>query len=330
MTITPSTQTVKVVNVNGWFDVLPSFTYTVTSTGVAGPTFQLNPDDIVNLTFANLPAHTVFTSTYAVGNKTTIWLSEPPAAYEWNSGYATTLESFFVWNSKRNQIGNLTNVTGYAAGNVTYSASGTPLSSVAFLVPNAPFGLPYSYLGFNFTITYTAELATGNATETAAVYGDFEGSNCALKVYPFVQLETSNETGLFSFNGTAQGHTTAFFGNYLLVRGFGFTSNSYADLNISNSTETPMATAVLSPMPNTLQTDQYGDFVYITQIPYSGSWVTGSSKATPPSPDRVRPTLPRSLLTASATRATCTPTSRAPYRLPWPSTSRYPLERVTQ
>jgi len=36
-----------------------------------------------------------------------------------------------------------------------------------------------------------------------------------------------------------------------------------------------MATAVLSPMWNTLQTDQYGDFVYITQIPYSGSWVTG-------------------------------------------------------
>jgi len=36
-----------------------------------------------------------------------------------------------------------------------------------------------------------------------------------------------------------------------------------------------MATAVLSPMSNTLQTDQYGDFVYITQIPYSGSWVTG-------------------------------------------------------
>jgi len=42
-----------------------------------------------------------------------------------------------------------------------------------------------------------------------------------------------------------------------------------------------MATAVLSPMWNTLQTDQYGDFVYITQIPYSGSWVTGIIKGYP-------------------------------------------------
>jgi len=64
--------------------------------------------------------------------------------------------------------------------------------------------------------------------------------------------------------------------HYLLVRGFGFASNSYANLNISNSTETPMATAVLSPMWNTLLTDQYGDFVYITQIPYSGSWVNAA------------------------------------------------------
>jgi len=279
LAITPSTSppTVKVVNVNGWFDVLPSFTYALTSTGVAGPTFQLNPDDIVNLTFANLPAHTVFTLTYAVGNES-ILPSEPPAAYEWNNGYAATLESFFVWNSQLNQIGNLTNVTGYVSGNITYNAAGTPASSnsVAFLVPNAPFGLPYSYLGFYFNIAYTAELATGNVNgTTAAVYGDFAGNNCALQVYPFVQLETSNETGLFSFNGTTPGTTTAFFGNYLLVRGFGFASNSYAILNISNNTGTPMATAVLSPMWNTLLTDQYGDFVYITQIPYSGSWVKG-------------------------------------------------------
>jgi len=271
LTITPSTPpTVKVVNVNGWFDVLPSFNYNSTATGVAGPTFQLNPDDIVNLTFANLPAHTVFTSTYAVGNES-ILPSEPPAAYEWNSGHAATLESFFVWNSTLGQIGNLTNLTGYVAGNIIHSASGTLVSSVAFLIPNAPFGLPYSYLGFYFNIAYTAELATGNVNGTkAAVYGDFAGSNCcALPVYPFVQLEMSNETGLFSFN------TTALFGNYLLVRGFGFASNSYANLEISNSTTSPVATAVLSPMWNTLQTDKYGDFVYITRIPYSGSWVNG-------------------------------------------------------
>jgi len=89
-----------------------------------------------------------------------------------------------------------------------------------------------------------------------------------------VQLETSNETGLFSFNGTTSSSTTAFFGNYLLVRGFGFAPNSYAILNISNSTAAPMATAVLSSVWD-LQTDKYGDFVYITQIPYRGSWVNG-------------------------------------------------------
>jgi len=265
--------------VNGWFDVLPSFNYTVKIMGVAGPTFQLNPDDIVNLTFANLPAHTVFTSTYAVGNES-ILPSEPPAAYEWNYGYtvtgvtyATMLESFFTWNSELKQIGNLTNVTGFAAGNTIYSATG-PISSAAFLVPNAPFGLPYSYLGFYPEFTYKAELVTGNATETAAVYGEFSPlTQCALQVYPFVQLETSNETGLFYFNTTTPGSTTAFFGNYLLVRGFGFAPNSYANLEISNSSAPPMATAVLSPMWNTLLTDQYGDFVYITRIPYSGSWV---------------------------------------------------------
>ena len=255
--------------VSGWFDVLPSFKYSSYATGVAGPTFLLNPDDIVNLTFANLPAHTVFTSTSAVGNESVL-PSEPPAAYEWNSGYAAMLEGFFTWNSKLKQIGNLTNLTGYAAGNLIYNAvTGASLSSAAFLVPNAPFGLPYSYLGFYPEFTYTAELATGNATETAAVYGDFAGNNCVLQVYPFVQLETSNETGLFSFNGTTPGETTAFFGNYLLVRGFGFASNSYAGLTIS----TAYTNAYLSPMWNTLQTDQYGDFVYITRIPYSGSWV---------------------------------------------------------
>jgi len=273
LTIIPSTQTVKVVNVNGWFDVLPSFTYTSTATSVAGPTFQLNPDDIVNLTFANMPAHTVFTSTSAVGNEL-ILPSEPPAKYEWNYGYAAMLEGFFTWNSELDQIGNLTNLTGFVAGNVVYNAAtGTAVTSnsVAFLIPNAPFGLPYSYVGFYPEFTYTAELATGNATETAAVYGDFAGNNCVLQVYPFVQLETSNENGVFSFNTTANTKApgTAFFGNYLLVRGFGFASNSYAGLTIS----TAFTNAYLSPMWNTLQTDQYGDFVYITRIPYSGSWV---------------------------------------------------------
>jgi hypothetical protein len=254
--------------VSGWFDVLPSFTYTSTATGVAGPTFLLNPDDIVNLSFANLPAHTVFTSTYAVGDES-ILPSEPPAAYEWNYGYTAMLEGFFTWNSKLSQIGNLTNVTGYAYGSTVYNAvTGVSLPSAAFLIPNAPFGLPYSYLGFYPEFTYTAELATGNATETAAVYGDFAGP-CALPVYPFVQLETSNENGVFSFNTTTPGATTAFFGNYLLVRGFGFASNSYANLTIS----TAFKNAYLLPMWNTLQTDQYGDFVYITRIPYSGSWV---------------------------------------------------------
>jgi len=164
--------------VSGWFDVLPSFTYTTYTMGVAGPSFQLTPDDIVNLEFANLPANTVFTSTYAVGNESVL-PSEPPAAYEWNSGYATTLEGFFTWNSKLKQIGNLTNVKGYASGDTIYSTSGAT-SSAAFLIPNAPFGLPYSYLGFYPEFTYTAELVTGSATETAAVYGEFSPSTqCA-------------------------------------------------------------------------------------------------------------------------------------------------------
>jgi len=47
-------------------------------------------------------------------------------------------------------------------------------------------------------------------------------SSAPLEVYPFYQVFTSNVDGYFIYNGTPE---VFLFGNYLLVRGFGFTTS---------------------------------------------------------------------------------------------------------
>jgi len=63
------------------------------------------------------------------------------------------------------------------------------------------------------------------------------------------------------------------FGNYLLVRGFGFsTSISSSEYPvIMNSTTGAIAATTLAPITS-VQTDGYGDFAYISQVPISGSF----------------------------------------------------------
>ena len=257
---------------NGWLDVLPSFEFTSMATGVAGPTNVLNPDDIVNVTFANMPVGSVITSLTAVGNESLL-PTEPIAVFEWNEGMWPTLSTFYL-------AGNMTNVTGYIEGDtITNVVTGKTPQSIAFVIPNAPFGLPYSYLGLYLGIKYTAELFNGSTPGfTSAVYGS-ASKPCYPNylVYPFVQVFTSNINGLFYNNASL------LLGNYLLVRGFGFASNTAAFINVSAWTpaNTLIAWTELGPEFNTLQQDQYGDFVYVTQLPYTGPFADAVAAYSP-------------------------------------------------
>ena len=251
---------------DGWLDVLPSFEFTSMATGVAGPTTQLNPDDVVNVTFANMPVDSVITSLTAVGNESLL-PTEPIAVFEWNEGMFATLSTFYL-------AGNMTNVTGYIEGNtITNVVAKATLPSIAFVIPNAPYGLPYAYLGFYLGIKYTAQLVNGSTPGfTSAVYGS-ASPTCenTYVVYPFMQVFTSIIDGLFYYN------TTLLLGNYILVRGFGFPAGGYSGLTFTYGTSSTPVT----PIPGTLQTDEYGDFVYITQVPYTGSFATAVASSGP-------------------------------------------------
>ncbi len=258
--------------VNGFLDIIPSFEFVGYSTGVAGPISVLNPDDLVDVVFANMPVGSQFASLQAVGNKTLL-PSEPIAVYEWNEGEWANLSKFYLDR-------NMTNLTGSVSGDVAKTVTNATVKSVTFVIPNAPFGLPYSYLGLYPGFTYNASFANGSIVkESAYVYSSNVPTNCpcitlglcpngytTYHVYPFIQVFTSDDQGLF------YAYPSLLLGNYLLVRGFGFSSNTSQPINVTSTLRLGYAWTVLGPEFGTLKTDVYGDFVYVTQLPYTGTW----------------------------------------------------------
>ncbi|MGC9072448.1 MAG: hypothetical protein ACP5HK_07170, partial [Acidilobus sp.] len=158
-------------------------------------------------------------------------------------------------------------------------------TSIAILIPNAAFAragnstfawLGY-ILGFNFTIAYTGQLANGTMP---GMTGYLYGSECPGMpwVVPFLQVFTFNQCGEpFENVTTSIGASTYLVGNYILVRGFGFAGTGYQPAYtwitfVAGSNGVKYWTVAENETP--VQTDAYGDFVYITQVPYTAN-VTG-------------------------------------------------------
>jgi ABC-type transporter Mla subunit MlaD len=249
----------------GTLDIFPSFQVTGENTYVAGPTNELNPGDELTLTFYNLPSGTSFVAVTAIGNGTLLLTSPYLYPAEENSESYYNGSGYFVESLH----------TIFANNTFTYITSTTTSgeATVDVLIPNAPY-YPFAELGLEYEITYTPELVSGTISPYAYV------SNCTLwysgaplEVYPFYQVFTSNANGMFYFNGTSTTPEVLLFGNYLLVRGFGFsTSISSSEYPvIMNSTTGAIAATTLAPITS-VQTDGYGDFAYISQVPISGSF----------------------------------------------------------
>jgi protein involved in polysaccharide export with SLBB domain len=239
----------------GTLNIFPSFEVTSENTNVAGSS-QLNPGDELTLTFYNLPSYTSFVAVTAIGNGTLLPTS--PYLYPAEENY----ESYYTgYGYYVETIGTFTNDS--------FTSAITPVSgeaTVNVLVPNAPY-YPMAKLGLEYEITYTPELVLGTISPYAFV------SNCTLwttsgplEVYPFYQVFTSNANGYFIFNGVPE---VFLFGNYLLVRGFGFTTSitpsEYPAMTIFGAA----AYSTLTPITS-VQSDGYGDFAYVSQVPISG------------------------------------------------------------
>ena len=254
----------------GTLNIFPSFSVTNENPAVAGPGGQLNPGDELTLTFYNLPSSTSFVAVTAIGNGTLLPTSPYLYPAEENSESYYTSSGYYV-----ESLG----IT-FANNTFTYVVSTTTSGEVEVdvLIPNAPY-YPFAKLGLEYEITYTPELVSGTISPYAFVSnctlwpsgGPYSGA--PLVVYPFYQVFTSNANGMFYFNGTSGTPEGLLFGNYLLVRGFGFsTSISSSEYPvIMNSTTAPMAATTLAPITS-VQTDGYGDFAYISQVPISGSF----------------------------------------------------------
>ena len=248
----------------GTLDIFPSFEVTSENPAVAGPTNELNPGDLLNITFYNLPADTSLMITHIIYNNSAILPTTYFYPYEENVKSYYTEAGYYIVTS----VGTFGPFSNLTFTNKTYPGSGEV--TVGFVVPNAPY-YPAAELGLEFEISYTAEYVSGNVTSYADV------SNCELQVtvYPFYQVFTSNASGYFIYNYAIINGVPGeafLFGNYLLVRGFGFTtsitpSEYPAMANPQNLTEY----TTLTPIPGTsVQSDGYGDFAYISQVPISG------------------------------------------------------------
>ncbi|MFP3320453.1 MAG: hypothetical protein RXO24_07805, partial [Acidilobus sp.] len=248
----------------GTLNIFPSFQVTSDNPGVAGPSTQLNPGDELALTFYNLPSGTSFVAATAIGNGTLLPTYQYLYPAEENSESYYTSSGYYVESLGITFANNtFTYVVGTTGGEV----------EVDVLIPNAPY-YPFAELGLEYEITYTPELVSGTVSPYAFV------SNCTLWysgapaiVYPFYQVFTSNANGMFYFNGTSTTPEVLLFGNYLLVRGFGFsTSISSSEYPvIMNSTTGAIAATTLAPITS-VESDGYGDFAYISQVPISGSF----------------------------------------------------------
>ncbi|MFP3257682.1 MAG: hypothetical protein RXO36_07770, partial [Candidatus Nanopusillus acidilobi] len=244
----------------GTLNIFPSFEVTSENPGVAGSGY-LNPGDELTLTFFNLPSGTSFVAVTAIGNGTLLPTS--PYLYPAEENY----ESYY--NSSGYVVESIGTFT-----NDSFTSAIKPVSSEAtvnVLVPNAPY-YPFAALGLEYEITYTPELVSGTISPYAYV------SNCTLwysdapiVVYPFYQVFTSNANGYFIYNGTPEEAEAEglLFGNYLLVRGFGFTTSITPSEYPAIVTIFGTAYSTLTPITS-VQSDGYGDFAYVSQVPISG------------------------------------------------------------
>ncbi|MCI4460359.1 MAG: hypothetical protein JHC13_05635, partial [Acidilobus sp.] len=236
----------------GTLNIFPSFNVTSESTAMAGPSDLLNPGDLLNITFYNLPKGTNLVITHIIYNNSAIVPTTYFYPYEENVKSYYTAEGYYVGTFGPFSNLTFTNKTSLGSGEAT----------VGFVIPNAPY-YPAAELGLEFEINYTPELVSGSVTSYAKV------SNCELNVtvYPFYQVFTSNANGNFIYNGTTE--EVFLFGNYLLVRGFGF-STSITPSEYPAMADTGLkAVTTLTPITS-VQSDGYGDFAYISQVPISG------------------------------------------------------------
>lgn len=242
----------------GTLDIFPSFEVTWESTGVAGPTSQLNPGDVLEFNIYDVPYDTTFAAVTAIGNGTLLPTSPYMYPAEENSESFYTSEGYYVMGIT---------FANYSFTNISTTTTISGMGSFYALVPNAPY-YPFSYLGLEYELHYSPEVVSGTVSPYNFIANDTLWYNKAsVPVYPFYQVFTSNRQGMFYYNGTL------LLGNYLLVRGFGFTTSL-------KSSEYPIMTnsvysSTLAPISSSLEVaDGYGDFAYISQVPVSGSLYT--------------------------------------------------------
>ncbi|MFP3214711.1 MAG: hypothetical protein RXR18_05860, partial [Nitrososphaeria archaeon] len=255
----------------GTLNIFPSFEVADDNLAVAGPSGYLNPGDELTLTFYNLPTDTSFVAVTAIGNGTLLPTYQYLYPAEENSESYYTSSGYYVES------------LGITFTNDSFTSAITPVSgeaTVNVLVPNAPY-YPFAELGLEYEITYTAEYVSGTISPYAYV------SNCTLwysgaplVVYPFYQVFTSNASGYFIYNGTTS--EGLLFGNYLLVRGFGFTTSITPSEYPAMANAGLTAVTTLTPITS-VQSDGYGDFAYVSQVPISGSFYNYLVTKIPPS-----------------------------------------------
>ncbi|WP_048812687.1 hypothetical protein [Acidilobus saccharovorans] len=244
----------------GTLNIFPSFEVVSESPGVAGPTGQLNPGDMLTFEIYDVPEDTTFAAVAAIGNDTLLPTSPYLYPAEENSESFYTSSGYFVES------------LGLTFANYSFTYIVSPLSgsgSFYGLIPNAPY-YPLSYLGLEYELHYSPIVVSGTISPYNFIANDTLWYNKAgVPVYPFYQVFTSNRYGMFYFNTTATGNYLLL-GNYLLVRGFGFTTSlapaEYPVMTYSTYSST------LAPLSSSLvAADTYGDFAYISQVPVSGS-----------------------------------------------------------
>ena len=238
---------------NGTLNIFPSFSVSSVYKGVSGPTTELNPGDELELTFYDVPYDTGFVGVTAIGNGTVLPTSPYLYPAEENSESYYTSQGYYVASLS------MYFTNGSFVGPYPVSITdGT--GTVYALVPNAPY-YPFAYLGLEYEVNYTPQLVSGSISKYGFITNDTLYHSGALSVYPFYQVFTSNANGMMLNNDTLV------LGNYLLVRGFGFTTtltpSEYPVMTYSTYSST------LAPI-TPVESDGYGDFAYISQVPISG------------------------------------------------------------
>jgi hypothetical protein len=173
----------------GTLNIFPSFNVTNESPAVAGPTNELNPGDLLNVTFYNLPAKTSLMNTYIIYNNSAILPTTYFYPYEENVKSFYNESGYYIVTP----VGTFGPFSNLTFTNKTYLGSGEV--TVGFVIPNAPY-YPAAELGLEFEINYTAEYVSGNVTSYASVSNcELQYSGKSVTVYPFYQVFTSNARG---------------------------------------------------------------------------------------------------------------------------------------